>query len=138
MLNLKRKWFTDKSTVGELFLDNSGVRECFTLEDCVREKKIDGKTAIPKGEYEIVISYSNKFKKLLPLLLAVPNYNGVRIHSGNTDLDTEGCILVGLTKDKDILYESRRAFASLFYTIQKAMNSGKVYISITEEKESSG
>lgn len=134
VFNLKRKWFTEKSTIGELFLDNSQTRECYTLEDCVRDKKIDGKTAIPNGEYEMVISYSNKFKKLLPLLLQVPNYNGVRLHSGNSEADTEGCILVGLTKGDDYIFESRRAFASLFYTIQKSMNSGKVYISITEDK----
>src|SRR2546423_440555 len=92
-LQLKRKTFTDKSTIGELAVN--GVFECFTLEDVVRPEKIKRETAIPAGRYEIAITFSDKFQKFLPLLLNVPNYEGVRIHSGNRPEDTEGCILVG-------------------------------------------
>lgn len=84
--------------IGELTID--GVHQCFTLEDKVREKKIFGKTAIPPGRYEVTVSFSNHFQKKLPLLMNVPNFEGVRIHSGNTAKDTEGCILVGMTKGR--------------------------------------
>src|SRR5436305_2999778 len=100
-LQLTRKTFSDKSTMGELLVD--GKFECFTLEDMVRPEKIKHETAIPAGRYEVAISFSDKFQKLLPLLLNVPNFEGIRIHSGNTDKDSSGCILVGRTKAVDFI-----------------------------------
>jgi len=117
-LLLKRTKKTDKSTIGELFVN--GKFECFTLEDCEREVKIKGKTAIPKGTYKVGISMSNRFKKLLPILENVPNFEGVRIHTGNKPEDTEGCILVGLSKGTDAVWNSRLAFERLFPKMQKA------------------
>jgi len=126
---LTRKEFTDKSTIGILLVD--GLFECFTLEDAVRDSKVYGKTAIPYGKYEVIVSYSNRFKRRLPLLLKVKNYEGIRIHPGNTDRDTEGCILVGQTKGKDFIGQSVKAFNALFSKIERA--EGKVYIEIIEE-----
>ena len=111
-INVKRLHKTNNSTIGELYID--GKFECYTLEDVERDKKIDGKTAIPKGTYKVIINHSNRFNRLLPLLLDVPNYTGVRIHSGNTAQDTEGCILVGKKRGIDVLYDSRLAFSQLF------------------------
>jgi hypothetical protein len=131
-LQLVRKEFTDNSTIGELSVD--GAFECFTLEDVVRDEKIKGETAIPAGTYEVAVTFSNKFQKLLPLLLNVPNFEGVRIHSGNKPEDTEGCILVGQTKAEDFVGGSRAAFAPLFQKIQDAVKTEKVFIEITEEE----
>jgi hypothetical protein len=131
-LQLTRKVFTDESTSGELSVD--GAFECFTLEDTVRAEKIKGETAIPAGTYEIAVTFSNKFKKLLPLLLNVPNFEGVRIHPGNTPDDTEGCILVGQTEAEDFIGSSKLAFAPLFGKIQDAIKSEKVFIEITEQR----
>jgi len=117
-LLLKRIKKTDKSTIGELFVN--GKFECYTLEDVEREVKIKGKTAIPKGTYKVGISMSNRFKKLLPILENVPNFEGVRIHTGNKPEDTEGCILVGLSKGTDAVWNSRLAFERLFPKMQKA------------------
>lgn len=111
-LLLKRLHKTEKSTIGELYVD--GKFECYTLEDIEREVKVAGKTAIPKGEYKVIINMSNRFKRQLPLLLNVPNFEGVRIHSGNTAENTEGCVLVGRTRSVDFIGESRLAFTSLF------------------------
>lgn len=135
-LNLKRKWATEKSTIGELFFDEDSVRECYTLEDKVREAKIDGVTAIPIGRYEVVISYSNRFQRLLPLLVNVLNYTGVRIHSGNTDKDTEGCILVGSDKGENIILQSRFAMTQFMSKLISSMSQGKVFINISNEFES--
>ena len=97
-----------------------GVFQCYTLEDVVRPEKIHGQTAIPAGEYDVVITMSNRFKKLLPLLRNVPNFDGVRIHAGNTDADTEGCILVGESAGQYSISSSRTAFDKLFAKMQKA------------------
>ena len=80
-LVLKRQPSTSKSTSGALSID--GKFECFTLEDVVRAKKSAGQTAIPAGTYKVIINQSNRFKRLLPLLLNVPGFEGVRIHTGN-------------------------------------------------------
>jgi len=111
-LQVKRTDFFDNSTIGELSVN--GQFECYTLEDKVRPVKIKGETAIPAGRYEVIINYSQRFDRLLPLLLSVPNFEGVRIHPGNTAADTEGCILVGVTKEQEFIGQSRVAFEQLF------------------------
>ena len=117
-IEIKRLHKTANSTIGELTID--GIWECYTLEDIERPIKIKSETAIPRGTYKIIINKSNRFKKMLPLLLNVPNFEGVRIHPGNTNHDTEGCILVGRTQSKDFIGQSRKAFDSLFAKMQKA------------------
>lgn len=119
-ITVKRIHKTSTSTIGELYID--GVFECYTLEDIEREVKIKSETAIPKGTYKVIINQSNRFKRLLPLLLNVPNFEGVRIHSGNTNHDTEGCILVGQTRSKNFIGQSRKAFDKLFKKMQAAKN----------------
>lgn len=118
LITIKRLYKTDTSTIGELSID--GVFECFTLEDKEREVKIKSETAIPKGTYKVIINQSNRFKRLLPLLINVPNFEGVRIHSGNSNHDTEGCILVGQSRNKNYIGQSRKAFDKLFKKMQAA------------------
>jgi hypothetical protein len=130
-LRLTRNFLTGKSTIGDLSVD--GKFECYTLEDCVRPVKIKNVTAIPAGRYRVIITYSNRFKRLLPLLLDVPQFEGVRIHSGNAAGDTEGCILVGRTKGRDFIGESRLAFEKLFDRLSGALSGGDaVYITIRD------
>lgn len=127
-LLLKRLHKTDKSTIGELSID--GKFECYTLEDVERAEKVFGKTAIPKGTYEIIMTMSNRFKKMMPLLLNVPGYEGVRIHSGNNAEQTEGCILCGQTRSIDFIGNSRKAIAEIYPKIQTALEKEKVTITI--------
>ena len=129
-IELRRKVFTSNSTIGELFLN--GKLECFSLEDRVRPPgvKVPGQTAIPEGTYEVVITLSNRFKRNLPLLLNVPDFEGIRIHTGNTAFDTEGCILLGATKQADMILNSRIAFNSFFAKIQTALKTETVFITI--------
>lgn len=118
-------------TTGTLFLN--GRRECYTLEDQVREIKgqpvsawkIPGETAIPRGIYKIEITFSPHFGRDLPLLVDVPGYEGVRIHPGNTAADTEGCILVGTTKSPGWVGQSRIAFDDLYPKIEAAFEAGE-------------
>lgn len=127
-LKLHRKIFTDDSTIGELFIDD--VFFCYTLEDKVRPVKIKNITAIPSGTYDIVINFSNRFQKYMPLLLKVPNYEGVRIHSGNKSADTEGCILVGGTKETNFIGNSRVTFGKLMVKLKAAEKKEKIKITI--------
>lgn len=97
-LLLKRIALKEKYTIGKLYIDGEFFSD--TLEDPVREEKIYGQTAIPKGTYKVTITLSPRFRRWLPLLHDVPNFDGVRIHRGNTPEDTHGCILVGQNKIK--------------------------------------
>jgi hypothetical protein len=110
--------------------------ECFILEDVDRQLEINPQakilrqTCIPRGKYKIVVTYSNRFKRELPLLVAVPGFSGVRIHPGNTVEDTEGCLLPGSSFAPlgDGLYtvqNSRLAFNKLFSSIQGAVILGE-------------
>ena len=125
---LIRDQFTEKSTIGKLYIDN--LYYCHTLEDVVRDEKIKHEPAIPYGKYEVVISWSNRFKRQMPLLINVPNFEGVRIHSGNTDKDTSGCILLGETRSKDFIGQSRLAYNRFLKDLQTALKTGKVFIEI--------
>ena len=116
IITLIRKVGTKGFTEGKLYLD--GVYFCDTIEDEERAKKVQDKTAIPKGKYSVVINMSNRFKKLMPLLLNVPNYTGVRIHSGNTSEDTEGCILVGKKLKDGFITKSRDTFKLLMKKLE--------------------
>jgi len=132
-IKLIRENFTNNSTTGRLFVD--GVFECYTLEDKVRAVKIKHETAIPAGIYKVVVTMSARFKKLLPLLLGVPGFDGIRIHPGNKKADTSGCLLVGDTLAVDFIGNSRQAFARLFGKIQAAIQAGQgVEIEIVETR----
>lgn len=103
-LTLKRLNLTPNYTEGELYVN--GVYFCKTLEDTNRdlnkngqfdnsEKKVYGETCIPYGKYKVILSYSPKFKRELPEILEVPDFQGIRIHRGNKISDTLGCVLCG-------------------------------------------
>jgi len=141
-LKVVRSIFTSTCTIGRLYFGD--LYTCFTLEDVCREDlpgswrrdlKVPAATAIPYGRYEVIINFSQRFQKPMPLLLGVPDFEGVRIHPGNTDKDTEGCILVGQNKAADNLsiLNSKFAFDQLFPALQIALQRGKVYVTITKE-----
>lgn len=123
-VEIRREIYTGKSTIGRLFVN--GEFECYTLEDCARAPgtKLPGATCIPEGNYSLIMNYSRRLKKRLPQLLAVPGFEGIRIHPGNTDADTEGCILVGQTRAEDFVGKSRAAFGKLLTRLQAATRGG--------------
>lgn len=129
-----------KYTIGKLYINDQYF--CDTLEDTDRgltqsmteqqigSKKVYGETAIPTGTYRIIISYSNKFKKQMPLLLNVPGFAGIRIHSGNTEKDSLGCILVGKNKAVGKVLESRDTYSKLFSILQEVNKKETIKITI--------
>jgi hypothetical protein len=94
--------------------------------------KIKGRTAIPEGEYEVIMTFSDRFKRIMPLLVDVPNFEGVRIHSGNTSADTEGCILCGRNTKVGQVTSSRMYTAMVYSLINKAISRNEqVTINVT-------
>ena len=138
-LTLNRIALRQTYTIGKLYID--GKYFCDTLEDTVRdtnksckfdngEKKVKGKTAIPYGTYEIKWTYSPRFKKYTPQLMNVPSFEGIRIHSGNSSTDTEGCLLLGENKKVGMVLNSRATINKFYPLIKKACSKGKVTIEI--------
>ncbi|KUG07408.1 DUF5675 family protein [Solirubrum puertoriconensis] len=123
---LTRTDFTSESTIGTL--THNGKHVCYILEDVVRgedDAKVHGKTAIPRGRYEIVITPSPRFKKDLPRLLKVPGFAGILIHSGNSAADSEGCLITGSAKAKNWVSGSKVALAKLQTMLKTYLDAGE-------------
>lgn len=135
-LKLTRDVLHEDCTGGRIFNGDEFI--CFSLEDTVREIslpverwKIPGQTAIPRGTYQVMITFSNRFQKYLPELQDVPGFTGIRIHSGNTSEDTSGCVLVGTGRGERFLSGSRAALTLIQGKIEDAIRNGdKVFIEI--------
>lgn len=145
-LRLERRWPKATYTIGRLYVD--GVYFCNTLEDrdrglkqtdsksVIAAKKVYGETAIPKGEYSVVLNvlspkyagvswYKQKTGGYMPRLLAVPGFDGILIHPGNTAVDTLGCILVGKNTQVGRLTQSKDTFAALYKKMKAAWDKGE-------------
>lgn len=134
VLRLVRVEKADTFTIGELYLPGESLRFCWVCEDKVRAPgiKVPGETAIPFGTYEIAVTMSRRFGVLMPILLNVPMFEGIRIHAGNWAVDTEGCLLPGLIRLRNGVSHSKDAYSLLFRKINDWLNAGdKVYIQIT-------
>lgn len=113
-------------TIGRMTID--GRYFCDTLEPQWRNyqlgaKKVPGKSAIPEGRYRVLVTWSPRFGRWLPLLVGVPRFEGVRIHSGNTQADTQGCILVGRNTQVGRVCDSRMWMNTLMAWIRHAERS---------------
>lgn len=86
-----------------------------------------GQTTITTGRYELILSFSDRFQKQLLLLLNVPGFEGIRIHSGNFPKDTEGYLLVGRTKlpQPDMVGSRRSRWPSACPSSPKRPKRGK-------------
>lgn len=116
-------------TLGELVIDGDEV--CYTIEDPIKNIKVVGETAIPDGQYQVVLTPSPRALAgglwtpwkdgVLPLLVDVPKFSGIRIHAGNTPKDTQGCILVGMGQTVDAVTDSRRALIRIKDILREPM-----------------
>lgn len=132
-IRLHRKYRKQGYSIGILYIN--GTRICETLEDTDRglnadlslytlnQLKVKGETAIPIGTYQVAYTYSPRFKKMLPLLLNVPAFDGIRIHSGNKAKDTEGCILCGRNTEVGTVTNSRYWTGKVIAAIEKAVKN---------------
>lgn len=145
---VKRGPTVKDATIGELSID--GVFQCYTLEDAVREPesgrpsvwaelvawvkswKVQNKTAIPRGRYRVALHSSPHFKCIVPILEGVPGYDDILIHWGNGAGDTDGCILVGESKEANLIYKSKAAWQALYPRISAALALGQpVYVTVS-------
>lgn len=138
-LTLERWHLGKEATLGTLFVDDAIA--CYTLEDLVRELpgtpvaewKIKNETAIPRGTYKVVETFSSRFQQNMPLLEGVEGFSGIRIHPGNTEHDTSGCILVGKVYllGNETITHSREAYSALLDLLRTAWDAGEeVFITI--------
>lgn len=116
-------------TEGKLYID--GAYFCDTLEDQdrglyqhmslaeIKAVKVYGETCIPYGTYKVELSYSPKFKKIMPAILDVKGFTGVRIHNGVDKNSTLGCVIIGKKWQDGKVTKSRDTFAKLMQILQQ-------------------
>lgn len=137
-LLLERKIFNKTSTEGNLYVN--GKWFCNTIEDVVRAKpgewhkelKVYAKTAIPYGKYPVMVNWSNRFKRPLTGVFNVPDFEGIRIHNGTSELSSAGCIIVSY-KDDDAnhkLINDKAAMNDLCNIVEEAQKKEKVTLNI--------
>jgi len=132
-LTLVRRWNKKDYCIGDLYINGKwfcnvledrdrGLDDSMTEEE-IKQIKIKGQTAIPVGIYTVLLTYSPKYQKIMPLINNVKGYSGIRIHSGNSSKDTDGCLLVGKNTVVGRLTDSRNTFNALFKRLlQKGSN----------------
>lgn len=138
-LLVQRYKSTPNATLGKLFID--GVFECYTLEDEFRAVKVRGETRIPAGRYKLALrtegethsKYSQRFPDIHKGMLHVTNVPGfqwILIHIGNTEKDTDGCLLVGEGRNEEqmTLERSTVAYRKMYPKVASAITMGDVYI----------
>lgn len=139
-LTLIRRYKEESYTIGKLYIN--GMYFCDTLEDTdrgltsdmtlqeIRSKKVKHHTAIPTGSYEVLMVESTKYKKVMPRLKGVKGFSGILIHSGNTDKDTSGCILVGENLRVGKILNSKDIFHTLYAILKSVSAKEKITIEI--------
>jgi len=136
-LGIDRVGSNSKNTLDLWFLDSDFFG--FGVGDAYHEQKIAGQTRIPAGVYKVGLTYSPRFKHDMWEVLNVPGFSGIRIHTGNTAEDTEGCLLVGWSAERDFdgrfaIYRSTEAFRELNARLMTAHDAGEeIKIKISDE-----
>ena len=135
-LSLERKELFKDRTIGGLYIN--GTFSYYTLEDTDRKLesgsvKIPKLTAIPRGRYKLIIDFSNRYQRKMPHILNVPQFEGIRIHTGNYPGDTEGCILIGMEYDarNHTILKSKIAFDAFFPQLEEWLSKEDVWLEIT-------
>ena len=134
MINLNRIKYTDKSTIGELYIND--VFQCYTLENTWMDN-IKRLSCIPIGCYKLITKTYGRFYKQYnhPIIMLndVPNRSEILIHRGNYPKDTLGCILLGDTIGEDYIGNSRNTYNKIYPIIINQIVDGDTYIDITED-----
>lgn len=128
---LNRLWVDSNCTIGTFHVSNQDdaiVFKCYSLEDAIRPypDKVPGETCIwGDSIYPVVIDYSPKFKRDMPHVMNVPFFSGIRIHTGNTTTDTEGCIILGYERQANRVLRSFDAWSDFNRILTMYINQGQ-------------
>jgi len=121
-----------RNIIGDMFIDGKFI--CHTLEDEIRAQgvKVKHETCIDAGIYPVVVDRSKRFRRLMPRLIGVPRFSGIRIHGGNDEDDTSGCPLVCYNSDKKRIWgTAEKEVTKLLLEAQK--RDEEIFIEITNE-----
>ena len=91
VIHLIRKSKESKAVRG---LIRMGAQEVVTLENA--------DYIIPAGTYPIAVTWSPKFRRMLPIVLNVPGRSGIRFHRGTKPEHSRGCILVSAATEQQL------------------------------------
>lgn len=127
---LRRETYTDRSTIGNLFINDEWF--CYTLEDVDRhletiggQGKIYGQTAIPRGIYKVIIDWSDRHGEYMPHIMDVPYFTGIRFDIANTPEELLGCVAVGYSFNVDWVGQSRKAWNALMDRLSVTIGKGE-------------
>lgn len=135
-IRIDRQWKKAEYTISKVYI-NGRYYGCNALEDTdrgllqamqiaeIRKRKIKGKTAIPRGYYDVKVTWSEKYQRNMPLVVDVPGFSGIRLHSGNSAKDTEGCILFGKNDKVGWISDSRYWTDKIYRLINTALAKGE-------------
>lgn len=122
-LDLCREQSTDLGIRGRLFYNQ--VYLCDTVEPPFRPKY----GAIPAGDYPVVMCWSAKFQRYLPVLVGVPGRSGIEFHPGNNPLvDSRGCILPGYAVEGKCQVIHSKIFTGILCSNLAQANSIELFI----------
>ncbi len=143
---IQKRFTSDADTsISNVFIDDKWI--CFFIEDGFREEKIAGETRIPAGKYNIHVrdygGFHQRYKRIFSFhegmleLADVPGFQYILIHCGNTDSDTEGCLLpnYGAHCEPDNIYglSSRKAYEIFYRKVIDSAKNGILTIIIIDE-----
>jgi len=114
-MKLVRIEMSDQGAIGVLTVDNSVF--CFVLEP---DKDQQGKLYILPGLYQCRRFHGQKWPNTFEIV--VPGHTAVLFHSGNTEADTLGCLLLGSSVGK---LKGNRAVLNSGATFQEFLNITK-------------
>ena len=137
----------DDSTSGILFDVVNGKRKflCYTLEDEQRDVKVWGETRIPAGEYKLSLRkeggfhsrYQAKYGDMHKGMIHVndvPGFEFILWHTGNTDENTAGCLLLGDSQTSNLVQKdgfvgsSVNAYKKVYPYVAASIQQGDVYV----------
>lgn len=134
-IQLNRKYRKSNYCIGKLYINGKYFSDCLEdtdmgLQDSmslseIQKLKIKNETCIPYGKYTVTITYSPRFKRNLPLIENVKGFDGIRIHEGNTQNDTSGCLILGFNKIKGKVINSKDTVSKFIFLLQNALNKGE-------------
>lgn len=131
------RFSSEKDSTRGLLFDVTNGRKflCYTLEDEHRDVKVMHKTRIPPGTYKLKLRtyggfhgrYKDRFADIhkgMIEIMDVPNFTHILIHCGNTDEDTSGCLLLGLSQRSGFIGRSTAAYKNIYPLIAEAIAEG--------------